>query len=165
MSEQKQPNLNQVLQSQKLLTEFMSLMGVINMLHNRIMAANLIPTQMKPPTNFSIPRSPNRGMSPMSPNWMEENMRQIEEASRGFCWPPQPVMGIDFSNNSPYSANMFAPGMTQPNILLSISQIFQLDPDMITVEKMEELKTDVEELQQKIMDMISAAVITDQKAE
>ena len=156
MSEEKsrKPNLTQVMQSQKLVSEITTLVGVINLLHNRICAANFIHTGQIPtgpiPRRPSQPRQPDMGLE-YQPFFSQPFSGEGDPFNRVPSWLP------NFGWSGPNSPNMF--GAPQSNPMFDIfAQLFSIDPAKITPEQLSGLMTDVINLQTKIMDMVSSAV-------
>lgn len=150
MSEEKsrKPNLTQVMQSQKLVSEITTLVGVINLLHSRICAANFIHTGQIPtgpiPRRPMQPRQPDMGMD-YQPFFSQPFTGEGDPFNRTPNWLPN------------FGSNMF--GAPQSNPMFDIFvQLFNINPANITPEQLSSLMTDVTNLQTKIMDMVSSAV-------
>lgn len=153
MSEEKsrKPNLNQILQSQKLMTEVSLLQNVINFLHGRICSANYIPQVAFP--GFPSGQLPRMQSFPVgrSPGGRGTNF---------FGMPPeeQPDMGMDY-RMPPEFQNLF--GMQQNHVLNILPHVFRTDPEKITIESLEKITAGLQDIQKQILDMMSEAALQD----
>lgn len=151
----RKPNLNQILQSQKLLTEVGLLQSVISFLHGRICVANAVPVYGMPGFNpgVPIPRPVYMGFpgvrpgSGRSPSFFQPSVGMEEQAD----------MGMGDYRMPPNLHNMFAPH--QEHVLNVLPQVFNTDPEKITVEQLEKIAAGLQDIQKQILDMMSEASI------
>lgn len=144
----RKPNLNQILQSQKLLTEVGLLQSVISFLHGRICVANAVPT-------YGMPGFPPPGVIPR-PGWMGFPPGRRQHSFGGM--EEQPDMGMGDFRLPPNMQNMFAP--QQDHVLNILPQVFNTDPEKITVEQLEKIAAGLQDIQKQILNMMSEASVS-----